>query len=126
MYVILFISLLLFFIENIYSFDYFNGQSIEDQSNLEAGDWLDAFVRAINTVDYSTRGTKFSDTLFAAKAAFCDAYADDEDVNVIDALGQAVCAAQKQTSHVMPDSGRIPNNIDENVIIMVNIFFLVD
>ncbi|XP_058805744.1 PTS-dependent dihydroxyacetone kinase 1, dihydroxyacetone-binding subunit DhaK-like [Phymastichus coffea] len=90
------------------------GRSIEDQNNLEAGDWLDAFVRAINAVDYSTRGTKFSDTLFAAKAAFCDAYAENEDVNVIDALGQAVCAAQKQTSHVMPDSGRIPNNINEN------------
>ena len=93
-------------------------QAIEDQRCLEACDWLDAFVQAIHSVDEVTRGTKFSDTLFAAKAAFCDAYTENDNVNVIHALGQAVNAAQRQTSHVIPNSGKIPEKVFNDKVIV--------
>ncbi|KAJ8679644.1 hypothetical protein QAD02_015431 [Eretmocerus hayati] len=86
------------------------GKTLKGLDNLDANDYFEAFVAAIDVVDNITKGTKFSDTLFAAKAAYCDAFANNESVNPLNAFGEAVVAAQQQTSHITPESAEILGN----------------
>ncbi|XP_008213632.1 triokinase/FMN cyclase [Nasonia vitripennis] len=79
----------------------------DSQEDLDVKDWMYAFDKAIDSVNKVAKDTRLEDVFLVAREAFDDAYFD-AGLNSIDAIGEAVLIAQKQTSHVVPNSGKIP------------------
>ncbi|XP_014219501.1 triokinase/FMN cyclase-like [Copidosoma floridanum] len=85
------------------------GKELMNKNNLDTDDWVNAFVKATSSIGQIIQGSKFFDALDAARIAFCDAYG--KNVDVIEALGQAVHAAQILTSRIILESGEIPSHL---------------
>jgi hypothetical protein len=58
----------------------------------------------------------------AAKVAFYNAYAENNNVTIIHALDQAVTAAQNKTSHIILGSEKIRGNILNDKVILLAYF----
>lgn len=81
-----------------------------------------AFDKAIDSVNKVAKDTRLEDVFLVAREAFDDSYFD-AGLNPIDAIGEAVLFAQKQTSHVVSNSGKIPEKyMNDKVSILSRMF----